>query len=378
MRLNDGQKEAIKRAMMWYFDRNRKPCFVLAGSAGTGKSTTASTCVTMLGLSTYQVLYACPTGKAASVLRSKGCIANTIHSVFFRPIASENGAVHFAKKKVNLSNVKLIVLDEVSMVDQKMMDQVLSFGVPVLALGDPGQLPPIYGSNQYILNPDVFLEEIMRQKGDSGILQLATMARKDIPIPYGKYLESEVVHIGQVHNIEDYDVVISWTNRTRKDINALIRKKRGYDSIYPQAGERLVCLRNSYIHSIDCGDDMVVTPVNGMPLTALSNALPRSDCIQLDYAPDWIKDQLFSTKVSKTPFESYRTGEEYESDIPNYPIDEVVLDYGFCITCQKSQGSEFGKVLVLDEYHGNKETYNKWLYTAITRAQESVTIARFE
>ena len=73
-KLTMGQKDAIRKAIEWYFSPDKKPIFTLFGSAGTGKSSTANTVVSMLGLSPYQVLMVAPTGKAASVLRSKGNI----------------------------------------------------------------------------------------------------------------------------------------------------------------------------------------------------------------------------------------------------------------------------------------------------------------
>jgi exodeoxyribonuclease-5 len=60
----------------------------------------------------------------------------------------------------------------------------------------------------------------------------------------------------------------------------------------------------------------------------------------------------------------------------NTPADEIVLDFGYAVTVHKSQGSEWPNVLVIDDYRGAKDLYKKWLYTAITRASKSVTIAR--
>lgn len=381
--LTKGQQFAIKKAIEWYYDPNKKPAFFLCGSAGTGKSTVAKTAVNMMGLSTYQVVMVTYTGKAASVLRSKGNVANTIHSMFYRVFITPDGKTAFAKRKSIPNTIKLILVDEVSMVNEHMMDDLRSFGIPLLCLGDPGQLPAMYYPNQGVESPDVFLEEVMRQKGDSGILKLATMARKDIPISYGQYVESRVIQMKDLKDIEKYDVVLCWSNNTRKELNALIRKKLGYNTVYPIKGEKLVCLKNNYTYEIDCGDDMQISPVNGLGLNALSDArFPRTDeedqdYIVMEYAPDFIKDKTFSTPVSKIPFDAYRTGEDYESQLISVPQFQTVLDYGYALTVHKSQGSSWPNVLVIDEFKGSKSDYKKWLYTAITRAEKSVTIARF-
>ena len=384
--LNDGQKNGIMQAVKWYFDVDKKPLFFLAGSAGTGKSTCASTAVEMMGLTKYQVIYVTPTGKAATVLRQKGCIANTIHSTFYHVMSDTlTGKIRFArKKKIANGVIKLIIIDEFSMVNGKMVEDIVSFGVPILALGDPGQLPPMYSKNPYLDNPDVFLTEVMRQKGESGILHLATLARNNVPIDQGNYIESKVCYLGDIHNIEEYDIVLCATNKAREDINRIIRRKLGIESRYPVAGEKLVCLKNDYENQIIYQGDMIINPVNGMMMENLVDAKDIDECVDyLDmvYTPDFLKNEgdfkYFSTRVSKLPFDICAQGGVIDSeDSMNTPADEIVLDFGYAVTVHKSQGSEWPNVLVIDDYRGAKDLYKKWLYTAITRASKSVTIAR--
>ena len=85
----------------------------------------------------------------------------------------------------------LIVLDEVSMVNETMAADLMSFGKPILVLGDPGQLPPIKGEGAFTQAvPDVMLTEIHRQAEGSAIIRLATMAREGKFIPFGTYSDS--------------------------------------------------------------------------------------------------------------------------------------------------------------------------------------------
>lgn len=376
--LTQGQYDAIKLAIEWYYNPRKKPAFFLCGSAGTGKSTVAKTAVSMMGLSPYQVLYVTFTGKAASVLRAKGNVANTIHSTFYRVFTFPDGRTGFTKRKSIPSTIKLIVVDEVSMVNEHMMNDLKTFGIPLLCLGDPGQLPALFYPNIGVEHPDVFLTEVMRQKGESGILILATMARNDVPISFGQYKESKVIHIGEIHDIEKYDMILCWSNKTRKELNALIRKRKGYTSVYPVQGEKLVCLKNNYTYEIT-SNDLDLVPVNGMEMRALSDARESSvdmDYLIMEYAPDYVKDKNFSSPISKVPFEAYKTMESYEDKLINIPPFQVILDFGYALTVHKSQGSAWENVLIIDEYGGPKDDYKKWLYTGITRATESVTIAR--
>lgn len=383
--LNDGQKSGIEKVLRWYFNPNKKQLFFFAGSAGTGKSTCVSTAVEMIGLLKYQVIYVTPTGKAASVLRKKGCIANTVHATFYVVLQdSKTGKTHFAKKKKLSSAIKLIVIDEFSMVNGKMIEDILSFGIPVLALGDPGQLPPMYYPNPYLKNPDVFLTEVMRQDGESGIIHLATLARHNVPIDYGEYIESRVIHIGELNDIEKYDVVLCWTNKACDELNRTIRKKKGLLSKYPLAGEKLLCLRNNYEYELRYMEDMVLNPVNGMLMYNVYDFIdPDSvaDYLNLTYTPDFLENEcdfkFFETKVSKIPFDMLSDGETFDSEKAlDINHDTVVMRYGYACTVTKSQGSEWDNVLVIDDYHGNHDEYGQWLYTAITRAKEKVTLAR--
>ena len=381
--LTDCQKEAIKKAITWYFDQNKKTYFILAGLAGTGKSTVASTAVRMRGLSNYQVLYVTPTVKAASVLRSKGYVANTIHSMFYRVIQGENGKIFFSRKPTIPNTIKLIVIDEVSMVNKKIMDDIIEYGIPMLCLGDPGQLPAMFYPNTYLYEEqDVFLDQIMRQQGESPILTLANMARKGEYIPFGNYGSGcKVVHIKDIHDYEKYDIVLTWTNSTRKEINKLIRNKLNFNTVYPMSGEKIICLKNSYMYEMDCGDEMILSPVNGMGLKALSDAREstngrKNDYFMLKFSPDFINDKYWECPVSRIPFEAYNDMRDYESEIINIPQFQTVLDFGYAVTVNKSQGSEYGDVLLIDEFRGSDKDYAKFLYTGITRAKKSITIAR--
>jgi exodeoxyribonuclease V len=211
--------------------------FRVFGYAGTGKTTIVSHAISDLGLTTGtaglggDVLYAAFTGKAALVMTRKGTPASTIHSLIYHVSEPTEAEIEKIKKEIAdlavrlpsmgpaerqfeevrlkklelqlkdihkprftlnpgsiLRDAKLLVLDEVSMVGDDMAHDLLSFGKPVLVLGDPGQLPPVKGEGAFTkVQPDVMLTEVHRQTGESAIIRLATMARQGKPIPYGEH-----------------------------------------------------------------------------------------------------------------------------------------------------------------------------------------------
>ena len=275
--ITSGQKNALAKSIEWYFstDFDKKSIFIIAGYAGCGKTTIVKLMTELLGLSKNQVIYTAYTGKAVNVLRSKGNYANTIHKTFYNIYKSSNGKYTFKLKKELQRSVELIVIDEFSMLNDKFINDILSFNLPVVALGDPGQLTPIFGHNSYISNSDnidVFLTEVMRQDSSSGILDLATMARNNEYIPYGNYKKSKVIRIDEVDKLENYDMVLCYTNSTRRHLNSIIRKKLNYNSLLPLKNEKIICLKNNYYHSIEY-KDLIIMPVNGLTCISLTDGI---------------------------------------------------------------------------------------------------------
>src|SRR5213078_5055573 len=128
--------------------------FRLFGYAGTGKTTLARHLAQGVD---GKVLFAAFTGKAALVMRAKGCSgASTIHSLIYRARESGEETPNFELWDDSpASKAALIVIDECSMVDAEPGRDLMSFGVPLLVLGDPAQLPPIQGGGFFTeVEPD--------------------------------------------------------------------------------------------------------------------------------------------------------------------------------------------------------------------------------
>jgi exodeoxyribonuclease-5 len=389
--LNTEQLESIRKMITWYYkDSYKKHWFVQVGGAGTGKSTIVSIAIKMLGIPMNNVIFCTLTGKASLVLRIKGNPSNTIHKTFYSVYKTRNSFGFHLKKHID-PTIKLIVVDEAAMVSQPMVEDILSFGTPTLFLGDSNQLPPIFGANKIMLpeNADGRLTKPMRQSDSSGILDLAVKAINGEEIPFGQYKASKVVRLQDViDDMYKYDMILTYSNATRRLVNRVVRNQLGFTSIYPQKGDKLLCLMNNYRYCIDY-DDIPIYLINGLVGYA------ETDWNEIDYngmsvgnfkfRPEFIENDCFDVKCFMEIFEQYTKdikkdpfiSELYDENIDDESLGDIgMIDYGYGLTVHKSQGSEAKNVLVLaSDFKGPPDVYNKWLYTAVTRAKESVTIA---
>jgi exodeoxyribonuclease V len=156
------QQEAALKAVARWLNRGEPQIFRLFGYAGTGKTTLAKK---IAGDVEGEVAFGAFTGKAALVLRAKGCAeARTIHSLIYRATETETGEPSFVlNEDSTVARSKLVIIDECSMVDAELGRDLLSFGVPILVLGDPGQLPPVKGGGFFTgTDPDIMLTEVHR------------------------------------------------------------------------------------------------------------------------------------------------------------------------------------------------------------------------
>src|SRR6187431_3664506 len=237
------QDSALKAVADWMKAKPGRngvpPVFRLFGYAGTGKTTLARHIAEGVD---GEVKYAAFTGKAALVMRNKGCDnASTIHSLIYRARESGEEQPSFELwDDAPASKAKLIVIDECSMVDAELGRDLMSFGVPVLVLGDPAQLPPVQGGGFFTdCEPDKMLTEVHRQAEDNPIIRLSMDIRAGHDLEPGRYGETEIVTRDDLdpQRVIDADQVLVGRNATRRAYNMRMRQRRGFTCELPATGD---------------------------------------------------------------------------------------------------------------------------------------------
>lgn len=388
------QETALDRVGRWIKSRTQ-PTFTLAGYAGTGKTTLAKHLAATVDGPVY---FAAFTGKAAHVLmRSGASNVSTIHKLIYQPkdksqqklrdLEAERAKLLTHKplpttllsrveaaikvERLNLArpmfqlnsdsplnDAALLVLDEFSMIDEQMGEDLISFGCPILALGDPAQLPPIRGRGFFSGKPDMLLTEIHRQARDNPIIRLSQIVREGGDLTPGDYGDSHVIphraaREALAQKVLDADQLLVGRNVTRRSSNARVRQLRGLSGEFPKTGDKLVCLRNNH----DVG------LLNGQIWDTVEDSTFDGDYVYMKLRGE----EGDKVEVMAHPHHFRGTQPEFY-DRQN--AEE--FDFGYALTVHKAQGSQWDSVVLLDEWYSRDR--KQWLYTAITRAAERITI----
>jgi len=260
-----------------------------------------------------------------------------------------------------LQDAALLIIDEYSMVDQQMGEDLLSFGCPILALGDPGQLPPIRGCCYFGRKPDYMLTDIHRQAADNPIIRLSQDVRNGKELMPGKYGDSWVLRLADVgkdyvrYLVLNTDQLLVGRNATRISSNLRTRELLGRNQPLPEVGDKLVCLRNDHQAGLLNGQiwEVKEVPIAEDPylvLTVCNEEGERVTCLA--------HTNYFLGMGNQLDHWTRRSAQEF--------------DFGYALTVHKAQGSQWDHVLLFDEWRGQDR--QKWLYTAVTRASEDVTV----
>ncbi|MCP4318341.1 MAG: AAA family ATPase [Hyphomicrobiales bacterium] len=375
MQFSSQQDEALKAVSTW-LKQGQSQLFRLFGFAGTGKTTLARHFAEEVD---GDVQFAAFTGKAAQVLRSKGASnAKTIHSLIYRPRGEEavedeeTGKTSIApmfsiNRQSPISKASLVIVDECSMVDEELGRDLMSFGTPILVLGDPGQLPPISGGGFFTEHePDCLLTDIHRQARDNPIIDLAMRVREGIDIGYGDWGTARVITKSEVTTelVLDADQVLLGINRTRRRYNQRLRQLKGFDAKYPQSGDKLVCLRNDPAKGLLNGSLWQVMTASRETVKPGINliVMPEDDDMNRGAAKIKLLKAAFESPDVEVPWQTRKRYDDF--------------DYGYALTVHKAQGSQWNNIVLFDESYAFRDTRERWLYTAITRAAEELTIVR--
>ncbi|RBP13760.1 exodeoxyribonuclease-5 [Roseiarcus fermentans] len=357
------QAAAIDRVGAW-LKAGEPQVFRLFGYAGVGKTTLARH---VAEGADGETAFAAFTGKAAMVMRAHGCAgATTIHALIYRAAEGADGAPTFTINEDGAaSRASLIVIDECSMVDAELARDLLSFGKPILVLGDPFQLPPVKGGGYFTESPpDVMLTEIHRQAEDNPIIRLSQIVRAGGDLKDGAYGESRVIRRSSVDaaQVLAADQVLVGVNRTRRAYNQRIRELEGLKQPLPAAGDRLVCLRNDRAKGLINGSLWRVEALGGVV----------KDFVRMTVRAE---DDAAAKSVKVAVLKAFFEGTEGELAWPlRRESDE--FDYGYALTVHKAQGSQWDDVLLFDESFAFREHRARWLYTGLTRAAKRLTIVR--
>ncbi len=369
----------------------------LGGYAGVGKTTVVGAIVSILRESNQElkVAFACYTGKAKNVLESKlkkwdaiktGDFCGTLHSLLYRPITSyKNDEKEKTIEKIVTFDSKdqeekygLLVIDEASMVTEEIFKEISEFEIPILAIGDHAQLPPVFGSFNLMSNPMIRLEKIHRQAEHNPIIQLSMMARETGAIPVGEYgptcvKTTDGTYINRLMDPGRHEwMLICGTNAKRCRLNGWVRhKKLGANFPEPIPGEKVICLQNNHKRGIFNGMTGIIISLN-----------------VVDEHWYWAEinmgDFVYKGRIFRWQFGKDKTLKKTVHEAPQVHPDDFgdLFDYGYCLTAHKAQGSEADRVVVFEEdrmrlmmeRQHNGEGWRRWLYTAVTRAREQLII----
>lgn len=415
------QQQAADKVDDWYH-RSPQQLFRLFGFAGSGKSTVARYLVDRLGL--HQTNYAAYTGKAAYVMQQKGCEgASTVHSLIYTPVEkararlaklreelaelgeTEDQAKRTAllraidreqakidspnwilKEESELEFTQLLVLDEVSMVGERMARDLMSFGCKILCLGDPAQLPPVDGAGWLINAPaDHLLTEIHRSALDSPVTRMATAIRNSVPGQRDYGVSGRDGDCGRRFSLTrdellSFDQVLVGKNATRWQAIRGLRALRGLTGQRPIAGDRIIVLANNAGAGV----------FNGQQFDVLDSADEGTTLYRLTVLDD--EGGTRELIVWATGFADLDGEKEAKR---NGRGAVIAATFAQAITVHKAQGSQYRRVLTVDEsqvfygaaYRDAVATMGRgaaeieghvngrrWLYTGVTRASELAVI----
>ena len=370
--------------------------FVLSGYAGTGKTTLLAHLLTgPLGGATCATV----TGKAMNVLKRKlpGAVCRTVHNLLYRPVSSpeyrrllerlratkeedpeypklmaqyrklRKDEVGFTDREDDDDDLdfEVLVVDEASMLSQKMVHDIEGLGRKVLLIGDEMQLPPVKAKSVFNeMGVNARLTEVHRQALESPVIRLATAIRQnDIDT-----VREFPTHSWNLDTALRADKVLCYTNKARHRVNRQFREAHGYDSETPLKGDTLLCIRNGQGYKW----------VNGAECRAIDDARSGSGRIfelEVEYEGE---DRGTQMAYLHDCVANYRDCPELAMSYDEMEPRLRSFDYGYALTVHKAQGSEWEKVYLYDDAHswmGQRQgmpARQRWLYTAVTRAKEAL------
>ena len=392
MILTNEQEQALKIILNKY--KNHEKYVTICGYAGVGKSTLAKFAIEALDVSPEKVAYATYTGKAAEVLRKKGNPnAMTLHKLLYDSIPRQGGGfIRIPKKTLDYD---VVLIDEISMAPKSMLEMLLKHNVFCIFMGDNFQLPQIdkNEAHDFLQHPDIFLSTVMRQAAESEIIQLTMKIRngEDIPFMHGK----EVIVAPKAELVTGHltwtDIIICATNKTRHNMNRQKRELLGYSGVLEENESLLI--KCNYWEVCNKNGDALVNGSIGTIKNVFESFRRIPSYVKSDIRdmPTIVGEFISDDGVSfgniefdknfllkEEPCIDWRTS--YQLGKLKNKIGDIIpkqATYGYAITGHCSQGSQWDKVLVIEEsFPFDKVEHARWLYTCCTRPTSRLVLIR--
>ncbi len=356
----------------------------IGGYAGTGKTTLISYFRKELKKKypKVKVAFCAYTGKASLVLKKKLAendvlfstdSISTIHGLIYKPIEDDQDRIVGWERKEEI-NADLLIIDEASMVDNQIWEDITTYQIPIIAVGDHGQLPPISGTFNLMKEPKYKLEKIHRQASENPIIKVSLQARLFGRIH--KTRHSDTVYKISRSDSDTFDqmesLLESWNkdtmilcgyNKTRVKLNSYIRQKIGMETMEPCVNDRVICLRNNHEKGVYNGMIGTIQKIYSFDEHRYFAEIEMDD-IADTYSGYILKKQF--NNIEPLNFSQNR----------RWTLDSDLFDFGYAMTVHKSQGGQAKRVIFFEEPNSKMDldTRKRWLYTGITRAQEELYI----
>lgn len=385
IKLSSDQEQVLKKTLDWV-NQPQGSYLTIGGYAGTGKTTLTA----FIRQEIFKkdplitVAFCSYTGKAARNLEDKlkenkaifsGDNVSTIHSLIYTAVTNKQGDVTGWRRRDYL-DFDLIIVDEASMVDPYILNDLISYNIPIIAVGDHGQLPPIGANYSLMQNPHLVLDQIHRQKEDSPIIDVSILARETGQIPIKKFGDNvmkiskhdpdsrEIINEA-LSGYDDDVMIICGYNATRLNLNKEMRARKEKFGQLPESGDRVVALKNNHYSQIYNGATGVIEKI-----------------LEVDDSGNWMlvkialdgQDKIYQGYVYIPQFNQKETISNNLRDPDGHQGD--LFDYGYALTVHKAQGSQAERVILFEERFpkATDEEWRRWLYTAVTRAKKELLI----
>ena len=388
--LNEQQEYVVEQGVR-FFKYSSDQVFQYAGLPGTGKSVVMMAIAQRLvneNLITWkQILPMAYTGQAAIVMRTKGFPnARSIHSSIYTPeylVKTQDGkTVMDTKYNVPemsltmvpkpLKGIKLMLIDEGWMVPRHMKRDIERYGIKIIVGGDPGQLPPIADSPAYLVDGKIYyLNQIMRQKENSGIVYLANRCLQGLPIHTGYYGNAIVIESNDLTDdmIAASRIVLCGKNVTREKMNQKVRHDLLHiDCDLPTYGERIICRKNNWGIEIDG-----ISLANGLTGTCVSSPRIASfdgHTFNMDFLPDLCNNPFMDLNCDYTYFIAPA---ELKKDMKNKPYNNgEKFDLAYALTTHLAQGAEYSNGIYIEEQLRDPNISRNLNNTGVTRFRDGL------